>query len=112
MIKKMTWREFLENCDFSSWELGIYKESTSPIPKFKIKKYDIEDFLNHQNVKYNSNTHIVEFVEQVEILDWEKNIEFYIVYQLDYSTRSFTAHSKCFFNLKDAQDYIIFCVIN
>ncbi|HPB34257.1 MAG TPA: hypothetical protein PLW61_05795 [Caldisericia bacterium] len=78
MIEKKTWREFLENYDFSNWELGFIDINVD-------KMYDDKCIIK----KFNTNV-----------------IDFYIVFSWDYRKMRYVAWCECFFSLEEAEKFV------
>jgi len=107
-LLKMTWREFLENYDFSNWELGFINMNVDKMYDNKciIKKFNTKDILYNSNIHIDFEKHIIDTGILTEIIDFENVIDFYIVFSWDYKKMSYVTWCKCFFTLGEAEKFV------
>lgn len=99
-MEKQSWEEFLRSCDFSCWKMTCIEEGAA-----FVKEYSISDLLDNPDVEYNSDTHIVDWGEPVEITNFEEDCPFWIVWER-IREGEYEAYPRCFFSEEEAEEFM------
>ncbi|GEM_PF-6491416 len=106
--EKMTWREFLENFDFSNWQLNCFLNKNTDIigDKYIIKKFNTNNIINNSNLNIDFEKHIIDTDIPTEIIDFENVIDFYIIFFWNDRFMGYEAWCECFFSLEEAEKFV------
>ncbi len=100
-LQHQTWQEFIDSCCFDMWAMTGSGEE-----EYLVNHCYTGDILDDVNCQYDMDRKVVDWGVPVVIDDFEKYVEFWIVYIWNEKTLEYNAWGDAFWSEEEAQAWI------